>query len=57
MVVFVHMDDILAHAQATMERFAAKLGGKVSSEVDGFGVEKARRTPASSGVPILSSSE
>ena len=57
MVVFVHMDDILAHAQATMERFAAKLGGKVSSEVDGFGVEKARRTPASSGVPTLSSSE
>ena len=29
MVVFVHVDDILAHAQATMERFAAELGGKV----------------------------
>ena len=29
MVVFVHMDGILAHAQATMERFGAELGGKV----------------------------
>ena len=29
MVVLMHMDDILAHAQATMERFAARLGGKV----------------------------
>ena len=29
MVVFVHMDDILAHAQATRERFAAELRGKV----------------------------
>ena len=29
MVVFVHMNDILAHAQATVERFAAELGGKV----------------------------
>ena len=29
MVVFVHMGDILAHAQATIERFAAELGGKV----------------------------
>ena len=29
MVVFGHMDDILAHAQATMERFAAEPGGKV----------------------------
>ena len=24
MVLFVHMDDFLAHAQATMERFAAE---------------------------------
>ena len=38
MVVFVHMDDILAHAQATMERFAAELGGKSYSEVGGEGV-------------------
>ena len=29
MVVFVHMDDMLAHAQATKERFAAELGGKI----------------------------
>ena len=35
MVMFVHMGEILAHAQATMERFAAELGGKVQSEVDG----------------------
>ena len=55
MVVLVHMDDILAHAQATVERFAAELGEKVSNDVDGkkFGVEKARKTPASSGVPTL----
>ena len=26
MVVFMHVDDILAHAQATMERFAGELG-------------------------------
>ena len=29
MVAFVHMDDILAHAQETVDRFAAELGGKV----------------------------
>ena len=29
MVIFMHVDDILAHAQATMERFAAELGEKV----------------------------
>ena len=29
MVVLVHMDDILLHAQATMERFAAELGGNI----------------------------
>ena len=29
MVVFVHMDDIFAHIQTTIERFAAELGGKV----------------------------
>ena len=45
------MDDILAHAQATMERFVAELGGKfkVKSMVEKFGVEKASITPASSG--------
>ena len=60
MVVSVHMDDILAHAkdQATMVRLAAELGEKfkVKSMVEKFGVEKARRTPASSGVPTLSPS-
>ena len=34
-VVLVHMDDILAQAQATMERFAAELGGNVYSELNG----------------------
>ena len=29
MVVFVHMDNILAYAQATIERFAAEFGEKV----------------------------
>ena len=29
MVVLVHMDDTLAHTQATVERFAAELGEKV----------------------------
>ena len=58
MVVFTHVDDILARAQATMERFAAELGEKfkVKSMVEKFGVEKARRTPASSEVPTLSPS-
>ena len=58
MVVFVHVDDILAHAQATMEGFAIEFGGKfkVKSGVEKFGVEKASRTPASSGVPTLSQS-
>ena len=28
MVVVVHVDDILAQAQATMERFTAEFGGK-----------------------------
>ena len=57
-VVIVHVDDILAHAQATMERFAAEFGGrfKVKSMVEKVGVEKASRTPASSGVPTLSQS-
>ena len=52
MVVFVHVDDILAHAQATMERFAAELGEKtkLKSIVETFGIDKTSRTPASSGV-------
>ena len=56
MVVFMLVDDILARTQVTMERFAAELGKKfkVKSMVEIFGVEKARRTPASSGVPTLS---
>ena len=29
MVIFMHMDDILPHAQAKMERFTAELGEKV----------------------------
>ena len=57
MVVVVHVDDILAHAkdQATRVRLAAELGEKfqVRSMVEKFGVEKARRTPASLGVPIF----
>ena len=46
MVVFMHLDDIRAHAQATMERFAAELGEtfKVKSMVEKVGVEKARKT-------------
>ena len=58
MVVFVHMDDILAHAQATMEMFAAGFGEtfKVKSMVETFGVEKTSRTLASSGVSTLSPS-
>ena len=56
MVVVVHMDDILAPAQATMDRFAAELEGKfrVKSMVEKFGVKKVSRTPASSGIPTLS---
>ena len=58
MVVFMHVDDILAHAQATMKRFAAELGEKFKEKpvVEKFVVEKAWRTPASSGVPTLSPS-
>ena len=58
MVVFVHVDDILAHAQATMEWFAAELGETftVKSMVEKFGVEKTSKTPASSGVSALSPS-
>ena len=58
MVVFMHVDDILAHAQAAMWRFAAELGKrfKVKPMVEKFGVEKTSRTPASSGVTTLSRS-
>ena len=50
-MVFRHVDNILAHAQATMEKFAAELGEtfKVNSMVEKLGVEKARKTPASGG--------
>ena len=39
-----------------MQRFTAELGGifKVKSTVGKFGVEEARGTPASSGMPTLS---
>ena len=55
MVVFMHVDGILVHGQATMERFAAELGEKfkMKSMVEKFGIEKARRTPRSSRVPTL----
>ena len=33
-VMFVHMDDILAHAQETIERFAAELEGIILREAD-----------------------
>ena len=57
-VVVVHVNNILAHAQATMERFVAGLGEKfkVKSMVKKFGVEKTSRTPGSSGVSTLASS-
>ena len=58
MVVVVHVDDVRAHAkdQATVERFTAELGGKfkVKLMMEKFGVEKASKTPASSGMPTLS---
>ena len=55
MVAFMHVDDILAHAPATMKRFAAELGEKIKVKlmVEKFDVEKIRRTPASSVVPTL----
>ena len=58
MVVLMHVDDILAYAQATMERFAAELGEKfkVKSIVEKFGIEKTSKTTDSSGVSILSTS-
>ena len=58
MVVVVHVDNIPAHAQVTIKRFAAELGGKfkVKSMVDKFGVEKASRTLASPRVSTLSQS-
>ena len=58
MMVFVHVDGILAHIEATMERFAAELGEKfkVKSMAKEFDIEKTSRRPASSGVSILSPS-
>ena len=57
MVVFTHVDDIFAHAQATMERFTAELGEKckVKSMMEKFGVEKASSIPASSQVSNVKS--
>ena len=58
MVVLVHVDDILAHVQATMELFVADLGErfKVKTMGETFGVEKTNRIPALSGVLTLSPS-
>ena len=58
MVMVVRAEDTLAHAQATMEKFAAELGQRfeVKSMAVKFGVEKAKRTPASLGVRTLSPS-
>ena len=54
-VVSMHVDNILAYAQATMERFAAKLEEKfkVKSMVEKFSVEKTSKTPDFSGVLTL----
>ena len=58
MLVFLRMDDILTHVQAMMERFAAELGGKVLSEVDGGEVRcrEGKEAPASMRVLTLSPS-
>ena len=40
MVVFMYVDDIVAHAQTKMERFAAELGEKKQCEVDGGEVRR-----------------
>ena len=58
MVAIVHVNDTLAHAQASIKRFAAEVGGiyKVKSIVEKFGVEQAMRTPYFSRVPTLSPS-
>ena len=57
-VVFMHVDNIPAHAQVTMEKFTAELGKKfkVKPMVEKFGVKKARGASASSGVPNISPS-
>ena len=49
MMMFVHVDDILSHAQATTERFAAELGEKfnLKSTVETYIVEKTSRTSKS----------
>ena len=60
MVVVMHVHDILAHTddQATMEKFAAELGGKFKVKwMEKFVIETASRAPASLGVPTLSQSE
>ena len=56
-MLFMHVDDILAHVQATMERFIAELGErfKVKSIVK-IDVKKTSRTPDYLGVSTLSPS-
>ena len=51
--MFVHVDGILAHAQATMKRFVAELVEtfRVKLMVEEFGVEQASRAPAFLEVP------
>ena len=48
-MVFLHVNDVIAHAQATMEWFTAELREKfkVKSMVETFGVDKTRRILAS----------
>ena len=55
MVVFVHVNDILDHAQVKLEWFAVELGEKfkVKSMVEKFGVEKTSRIPAPLGLSTL----
>ena len=57
-MVSVHVDGIFAQAQATRKKLVAELGEKFKEKwmVGKFGVEKARRTWTSSGVPTLSPS-
>ena len=52
MVVFLRVDNIHAHVQATMVRFATELGDESNekSMVDKFGVKDTSRTPAYLGV-------
>ena len=57
-VVVMFMDNILAHAQGTMDRLATELGGKFNAKsmVEKSGVGKPSRTPAFLEGPALSQS-